>query len=113
MLSNLKNLKDKSSERDVLINVYYLSGYVMECIVKYGIYALVGYSRNRDIKQLNKDEHGLSYETDMQHHNFKSLIENQLSPKIKVTNLPEELSFLKRRKGTDNDVIDLYEGWVI
>lgn len=78
---------------------------MIECIVKYAIYSSLGYGTHRDIK------HGMSYEDDMQHHNFRSLIQNHLSVRIKGTDLSKDLSIFKRRKGADNDVIDLYEKW--
>jgi hypothetical protein len=104
MLGNLGTLKNKPSERYILINIYYLGGYVIECIVKYAIYALAGYSRDRDIKELNRAEHGLSYEEDITHHNFRSLIDKHLSKTIKV----KETSLLQDRK---NDVTKLCHEW--
>ncbi|MDM8548665.1 hypothetical protein QUF72_01255 [Desulfobacterales bacterium HSG2] len=108
MLHNLETLKkNKPSERDVLINVYYLGGYVTECIVKYAIYSSLGYRTHRDIKELNKHEHGMSYEDDMKHHNFRSLVQEHLF-RIKGRDVFEDASILKDQKG---DITKLYQEW--
>jgi len=58
-------------EKDILTTLYYLTGYVFETILKFSLYASVGFDKNEDIKRLNS--HGLSFNNNIKIHNLVKL----------------------------------------
>jgi len=46
--------ENKAKYKYLSLNLYYLSGYILECIVKYGIYDLIGYPKDRNVSSLNE-----------------------------------------------------------
>lgn len=67
-------LLDKScqnKEKYILSTIYYLSGYIIETILKYSIYSAIDYQRNEDIKKL--DSNGLTYKNNIKIHNLNLL----------------------------------------
>ncbi|WP_419766985.1 hypothetical protein [Arcobacter sp.] len=61
----------KVKEKYILTNIYYLSGYIFETILKFSIYSAVGYDRQKDIKKLNQC--GLCYLDNIQIHSLVKL----------------------------------------
>lgn len=47
----------KSRHKRLLLNLYYLSGYVVECSVKYAIYHLIAYDRKKMRKAVRSRWH--------------------------------------------------------
>jgi hypothetical protein len=64
---------DESKLRLLTLNLYYLSGYIIECSVKYGIYGVLEYDRTKCIKNLNYPY--ASYDTHIKHHKFKRYVD--------------------------------------
>jgi hypothetical protein len=62
----------------ILPEIYYLSGYVIECIVNYGLYYILGYDKQKDVKNLTEIElyaygykHIISYGSHIRGHDFQ------------------------------------------
>lgn len=102
-LNNLDESRHKAEYKCLLLNLYYISGYIIECIVKYGIYDLVGHPRGRDVSELDKN--GLTYQEHIKHHKF-SKYSDYLNQRIGV-----ELPLISSKKGIDKKVIELYNEW--
>ncbi len=82
---------------------YLNSGYVIECIVKYGIYDLVGYSRTRNVTELN--ESGLTYQDHIRHHRFARYTEH-LNRLIKAS-----IPLVNNIQAIDPKAVQLYRAW--
>ncbi len=66
----------------LLINLYYLSGYVIECALKYKIYEVCGYSLTAGVDDLVEcDKVGIEYKKRVKTHDFTKLQE-YLSSKL-------------------------------
>jgi len=102
--NSLDKNKEKSNCKYLLSNIYYLSGYIIECIVKYGIYSLIGYPNNKDIKELNQD--GLTYKKVIESHKFKNYTE-YFKSKYHGTKIP----LINCEKNIDRKIIDIYNKW--
>jgi len=94
---------DTAKHKYLLLNLYYLSGYIVECIVKYGIYDLIGYPKKEDVSKLDKE--GLTYKNDIKHHKFKRYTE-QLNKLMSGT-----IPLVNHKKGIEKEVIQLYQEW--
>ena len=67
----LLNNSCAKKEKYILSTIYYLSGYVIETILKYSIYSAISYNRNEDISKLSSN--GLTYRNNIRIHNLNSL----------------------------------------
>jgi hypothetical protein len=84
--------------RSLILTLYYLSGYTIECIVKYAIYDLYRHNRKTEIDQLDHD--GVTY-ADIKHHKFNRYTEflnRRVSGSIPLINdishIPKAIMFL-------------------
>lgn len=102
-LEQIDEKKEKEFFRFLLLNLYYLTGYIIECIVKYGIYDLIGFPRDKDVTKLNQDS--LIYKDHIKHHKFVRYTE-YLDQRIGI-NLP----LIRNRAGIDKEVLKLYHNW--
>lgn len=90
-------------KKSILLNMYYLSGYIIECIIKYGIYDLIGYDKDKDVKELN---HGsLTFATNIKHHRFERYTEHL------VRHISSPIPLITDEKGIDREVLNLYRRW--
>jgi len=48
--------EEKFSEKYILSEIYYLSGYVIECIVNYGLFYILDYDEHKDVTKLKEIE---------------------------------------------------------
>lgn len=103
LFEHLENETNTGKHKSLLLNSYYLSGYIIECIVKYAIYDLIGYQRNRDIKKL--DEKGLTFDEHIKHHKFERYTEHL--NRLKSIPIP----LINNRQGIANEVVRLYREW--
>ncbi len=92
-----------AESRYLFHNLYYLSGYVIECSFKYGIYALYRYPPTKDVKEL--DLRDLSYKNNIQHHRF-NVYEDYLLAK-----LPGSLRDLKKKSFALGKTKELFNKW--
>ena len=51
LLSILKNINSKDERKTILLEVYYLSGYVIETLISYAIFKFVGCKENDKIEE--------------------------------------------------------------
>jgi len=102
-LEELNEATEKAKVNYLLLNLYYLSGYIIECIVKYAIYDLIAFKKNRDIKELN--EKGLTFDLNIKHHKFERYTEHLNKY------LSRPIPLINTRKGIDKEVIQLYCDW--
>ncbi|EPB0636493.1 hypothetical protein ACQ91M_000205 [Yersinia enterocolitica] len=84
------------------LNLYYISGYVIECTLKYGIYALIGHDKDVDITKINSK--GITYNEKIKHHKFSVYDEffNREYPGIIL---------IDRKDNITPEVKKLYNGW--
>jgi len=61
----------EGKEIHILTTIYYLTGYVFETILKFSLYASVGFDKDEDISKLNS--HGLTFDNDIKIHNLIKL----------------------------------------
>lgn len=102
-LDKIDEHREKSNFKFLLLNLYYLSGYIIECMVKYGIYDLNGFSRSADVKTL--DQKNLKFKDHIRHHKFERYTEH-LNQRIGIS-----LPLVSDKAGIDPEVIKLYKNW--
>ena len=102
-LNGINEQTDKAKYRYLLLNLYYLSGYVIECTVKYGIYNLIGYEKEKDVKELN--EKGLMYDLHIKHHKFERYAEHLRR------SISRPIPLINTREKIDKYVVQLYREW--
>lgn len=61
-------VENQSSIKLLTLNLYYISGYVIECSIKYGIYVSLGYDRTACVKQL--DTETVKFGREIRHHRY-------------------------------------------
>ena len=71
LLQHAKNLNpqrpnNQQEQQHILLNLYYLTGYIFECSIKYGIYKLISYDPQAPITKLNQAD--LTYNKHIKHH---------------------------------------------
>ncbi|HHX8393837.1 hypothetical protein [Vibrio sp. Sgm 5] len=90
------------SVKRLTLNLYYISGYVIECSLKYGIYALAGYDRDGDIKHINQG--GIDFNRTIKHHRFNVYDDV-------FNSFHSGLALVDTRAGISQEVINLYNNW--
>ena len=53
LIDNLHLAATQQTERNILLNIYYLAGYTIECIVNFAIYDYIQFSKTNDVKSLS------------------------------------------------------------
>ncbi|RLC19918.1 MAG: hypothetical protein DRI57_06015 [Deltaproteobacteria bacterium] len=97
---------DSDKLKSLMLNLYYLSGYVIECMVKYGIYNSISYGDKDDVRDLNK--RGLTYDTHIRHHPFERYTEHLLH------NMPNKnirIPLIKDARGIPKETVNVYKEW--
>jgi hypothetical protein len=97
------NISNNGLRKSLLLNLYYLSGYIIECIVKYAIYDLLSYKRDQDVKLLNQD--GLTFDSHIKHHRFDIYTEHL------VRRISSPIPLVNYTKNIDKTVVQLYKKW--
>jgi hypothetical protein len=99
---NTSNTQEKTKCKQLSLNLYYLTGYVFECSIKYGIYKVIDHDPKSSVKSL--DTPLLSYEKHIKHHPFKYYSDHLInkSPGIKLV---DDTFSIPR------DVVYLYNTW--
>ncbi|SHF84450.1 hypothetical protein SAMN02745753_02735 [Marinomonas polaris DSM 16579] len=94
--------KNKARIKELTINLYYLSGYVVECSIKYGIYYFIEYDRNKDIKDL--DQNGLTFSGQIKNHKFERYSEY-------LNRHKGDIPLVSGFNGVSKEVKLLYKNW--
>jgi len=77
-----KDDDDYTEEFEFLVaNLYYLSGYIIECSLKFKIFEVSGYASNIDISQEKCLDHNINFNKRIKTHDFKKL-QNYLDSKV-------------------------------
>lgn len=92
----------KADKKHLLLNFYYLTGYIFECSIKYGIYKLINFDSTLDVNSLN--ERGLTYSDHIRHHKFIKYDE-QLISRSGGIKLVDNIS------SVEPDIRHLYKSW--
>jgi len=71
LLNDLDNTTCEESKQHLKNNLFYLSGYIVETILKYMIFVAVGYNRDKEIIEFDVD--GLTYNNDIKVHSLVKL----------------------------------------
>lgn len=100
-LCNSKN-KDAGKIKQLTLSLYYLSGYIIECSVKYGIYVYLNYDKNADIKKL--DTRGITFKKHIKHHKFDRYVDH-LNKNICG------IILIDNKNNISNEVKKLYDNW--
>jgi hypothetical protein len=66
------NHLDVHQKTKILHNVYYLTGYVIECIFSYKFFELIKYDKNRPVRDLSQE--GITFRKIFSRHDMKELI---------------------------------------
>jgi len=53
LIATLPSIKNASTERNILLNLYYLAGYTIECIVNYAIYDYLKFNPLHSVNSLS------------------------------------------------------------
>jgi len=94
---------NRAKVKSLTLNLYYLSGYVIECMVKYAIYDLVGYGSKDDVRGLNK--RGLTYDLHIRHHRFGRYTEHL------IRRMSGMIPLVKDKKGIPKETVNIYNEW--
>ena len=91
-------------KKKLTLNFYYLSGYIIECSLKYMIYDSLQYPRSGDIKDLDKDT--ASYKGHIHGHKLNNRLKDCFQ-----CNVHKRLPLISDSNGIDSEVIDLFNCW--
>lgn len=73
----LDSLGEDSAEsveyKFLVLSLYYLSGYIIECSIKYKIFELESYDLNSDVNESECEKAGIDYKNKIKTHNFNKL----------------------------------------
>ncbi|WP_228200357.1 hypothetical protein [Acinetobacter sp. WCHAc010034] len=94
--------QEKVKQKQLIFNLFYLSGYIIECSVKYGIYHLISYDRNKPVKELNQND--LTFDRHIKVHKFERYTDafNKLQGGYKLIDNTKDIS---------PEVIQIYKNW--
>jgi len=99
---NSQKTNDKALQQHLLLNLYYLTGYVFECSIKYGIYKAIKYDPDASVTQLKQAN--LTYAKHIKHHSFNKYAEH-LTTRHAGIKLVDDLT------GVPVDIRILYKNW--
>ncbi len=94
---------NRAKVKSLTLNLYYLSGYVIECMVKYAIYDLSGYKSGDDVKDLNERE--LTYDLHIKHHRFGRYTEHL------IRRMSGTIPLINDIKGIPKETVNIYNEW--
>ena len=70
LITSLEN-ESQQKEKDIVTTIYYLTGYVFETILKFSLYASIGFDKKVNIEKLNS--HNLTFKKDIKTHSLVKL----------------------------------------
>jgi hypothetical protein len=92
------NIENNSQIKLLTLNLYYISGYVIECSIKYGIYVCIGYDKTACVKQLDTPD--IKYSRQIKNHRYnkyEDILKSKFSGIILVdnkSNIPQPIKNL-------------------
>jgi hypothetical protein len=92
-------------QNNLLLNVYYLSGYVIECILKYTFFQSIHYDQRKDVEELDQHDCDRTF-NDLKTHRFDELI--ALVEKYDK-HLPSDIPILRQR--STKEVERMFKSW--
>ena len=105
ILRKLDEIKPTQSHVDFLLNVYYLSGYIIECTLKYAIFKRYNHIY-KDVETFDKK--GVRYEENLKIHSIPRLIEEL---RRIDRDLPQETLVIT--SVTNNEIKKLINSWSV
>ena len=93
----------KAIKTSLLLNLYYLSGYIIECIVKWAIFELIAYPKDQDVKKLDKKD--LSFNKNIRFHKFDRYTQHL----IRLSSL--SIPLIHSERDIKKEVVRLYREW--
>lgn len=64
---------DNVEYKFLVLSLYYLSGYIIECSIKYKIFELENYDLNLEVNEGECEKFGIDFKNKIKTHNFKRL----------------------------------------
>ena len=104
LMSLITSISEENVVTRTLNNIYYLSGYIIECMMKYCIFDTIGYDSLADVTRLNQD--GLSFHKDILTHNKEHLLEV-----LKSKSTGFSLSVYDNPDQHDPDAVNMIRQW--
>lgn len=100
--NNANTPSKQTQQKQLVLNLFYLSGYIIECSVKYGIYHLISYDRNKPVSELNQNN--LTYNDHIKVHRFDRYTEafNKLKGGSRL---------IDNRSNIDREILQIYNTW--
>lgn len=95
-------VENHSKIKQLTLNLYYLSGYVIECAVKYAIYVEIKYDKNQHINQLDTTD--ISYRKHIQRHRFDRYVDH-------LNSRHGGIILIDNKQGISREVKKLYHNW--
>ncbi len=96
-LDTLEDQESNSEEfRFLVSSMYYLSGYIVECALKFKIFEIKQYDPTLDVDEVNCANAGIDYKRRIKTHNFSSLqnLLDSLIPGLSHTSEKSEINRL-------------------
>ncbi|ALQ55295.1 hypothetical protein PI2015_2010 [Pseudoalteromonas issachenkonii] len=99
---DLVKAPDKVNNKHFRLNLYYLTGYIFECSIKYGIYKLVNHDLKTPINELNVP--GIDFANDIKKHRFDRYSEHLIVRHAGI-------KLVDDRNSVPPEVVKLYNSW--
>jgi len=99
---NPSDSKNTEKVKQLTVSLYYLSGYIIECAVKYGIYVCLQHGKEVDIKLLNTK--GISFNKNIKHHKFMRYVDL-------LTARTSGIILIDNKNNISKEVLTLYDNW--
>lgn len=95
-------IENDTKIKQLTLNLYYLSGYVIECSVKFAIYVEIEYDKTQDVNQLNDPD--ISYGKHISRHRFDQYVQH-------LTSRRGGIILIDNKQGISGEVKKLYHNW--
>ncbi|WP_394225380.1 hypothetical protein [Pseudoalteromonas spongiae] len=99
---DLANPQNRMKNKQFRFNLYYLTGYVFECSIKYGIFKLVNHDPKEPVQNL--DVPGIDYSNQIKKHRFDRYADHLIVRHAGI-------KLVDNRIGIPQEVIKLYNNW--
>jgi len=97
LIANIDSNDCKKSKNEILTNIFYLSGYIIECSLKYVLFSAIRFKKNEDVYQCD--------DIDWKHHNIEKLKRIVEQKGVKFT---ADIPILGTKYKIKGDIIKLF-----